>query len=185
MEQPAQGSGHGSKMLEFKEYVNNNLRHRVWLLSGRVWSLELDSVTLTGPFQIEIFYDCVIKLLMNLSLTHTAKAEAGMWGCLAWPTAQLSAGANNAARPSPAPQYPCFSSHPRWFSLTWLLKTLGAQWRLDVVPVCLQQEKASFRDKSEQRSLPGEQHFIEELPTEELGGDDREATCINHQIIES
>ena len=29
MEQPAQGSGHGSKMLEFKEYVNNNLRHRV------------------------------------------------------------------------------------------------------------------------------------------------------------
>ena len=56
MEQPAQGSGHSPELLEFKECLDNTLRHRVWILDGPVWSQELDSVFLVGLFQFRIFY---------------------------------------------------------------------------------------------------------------------------------
>jgi len=48
--------GHGPKLLEFKECLDNTLRHRVWILDGPVWSQELDSVFLVGLFQFRIFY---------------------------------------------------------------------------------------------------------------------------------
>ena len=37
--------------------MGSALRDRVWILSGPVWSLELDLVILVGPFQLGIFYD--------------------------------------------------------------------------------------------------------------------------------
>ena len=49
-------------MLEFKECLDTAVRHRVWILGGAVWSQELDSVILTSPFQLWIFYDSVILL---------------------------------------------------------------------------------------------------------------------------
>jgi len=44
----------------FKKHLGNAFRHMVWFLSGAVWSPELESVTLAGPFQIGIFYDSMI-----------------------------------------------------------------------------------------------------------------------------
>ena len=38
LEQAAQGSGHGPKLMEVKECLDNTLRHRGWILSGPVWS---------------------------------------------------------------------------------------------------------------------------------------------------
>ena len=49
-------------MLEFKECLDTAVRHRVCILGGAVWSQELDSVILTSPFQLWIFYDSVILL---------------------------------------------------------------------------------------------------------------------------
>ena len=49
-------------MLEFQERLDTALRHRVWILGGAVWSQELDSVILTSPFQLWMFYDSVILL---------------------------------------------------------------------------------------------------------------------------
>ena len=42
-------------MPEFKECLDSALRCGVWVLGGAVWSLELDSVVLVGPFQLGIF----------------------------------------------------------------------------------------------------------------------------------
>ena len=61
MERAAQGSGHGPELPEFKEHLDTSLRHRVWFLGGPVWSQELDSMILVGPFQLKIFYDSMIK----------------------------------------------------------------------------------------------------------------------------
>ena len=60
MERAAEGSGHGPEIREFKERLDTTLRHRVWILGGPVWSQELDSMTLTGPFQLEIFSDSMV-----------------------------------------------------------------------------------------------------------------------------
>ena len=54
IEQAHLGSVHGPKMLELKECWGTTLRRRVWVLSGPVWSQELDSVILVGPFQLRI-----------------------------------------------------------------------------------------------------------------------------------
>ena len=50
MEQAAQGSGHGPEPLELKELLDTSFRHRVWVLSGPVWGLELNSMTIVDPF---------------------------------------------------------------------------------------------------------------------------------------
>ena len=44
------GSGHGLELMEFKERLDNGLRHRVWILAGAAWSHELDTMILVGPF---------------------------------------------------------------------------------------------------------------------------------------
>ena len=48
MEQPAQGSGHGPKLPEFKKCLDSTLRCRVQILGGAVWS-HLDSMILVDP----------------------------------------------------------------------------------------------------------------------------------------
>lgn len=48
-------------MLQFKERLENALKHRVSLLGGPVWSQELNSTFLVGPFQPQIFCDSVMK----------------------------------------------------------------------------------------------------------------------------
>ena len=62
MEQTAQGSRHGTRLLDFKEHLDSALRHRVCSL-GR-FSVEpgLDSVILMRPFQLWIFYDSLITV---------------------------------------------------------------------------------------------------------------------------
>lgn len=54
--QLAQDSGHGPKLLEFKEFVDNGFRHGIWILVGHV----LDLMILVGPFQRKISYDFII-----------------------------------------------------------------------------------------------------------------------------
>lgn len=56
LEQTPQSSGHSPRLLEFKECLDNALRHKVWVLSGPMWSHELNSKFLVGPFQLQIFY---------------------------------------------------------------------------------------------------------------------------------
>jgi len=56
----AQGSGHSAELLAFKQCLGNALRHRVWILGGPLWSLELGLMILVGSFQIRIFYDSII-----------------------------------------------------------------------------------------------------------------------------
>ena len=58
MEQAAQGSG-----CTLQEFMDNTMRHRVWILGGPVWSQELESVVLVGPFQLRIFYGSMILSL--------------------------------------------------------------------------------------------------------------------------
>lgn len=62
-----QGSGHGPKLPEFKEHLDSALRPRIWMLSGVLWSQELDSVFFVSPFWVRIFYDsiCLIFILKN------------------------------------------------------------------------------------------------------------------------
>jgi len=65
MEQAAQGSGHGPKLLEFKEHLNRVLRHRVCILGGTVWSQGLDMVDACGSLSIPsrpMLYDSVTSL---------------------------------------------------------------------------------------------------------------------------
>ena len=48
-------------LLEFKESLDNALRHRVWILGGAVWTWEWDLMISVGPFQLRI--DFMITLL--------------------------------------------------------------------------------------------------------------------------
>ena len=50
MEQAAQGSGHSTTLMEFKEHLDNAVGYRIWLLGGPLWSQELGSVVLVGLF---------------------------------------------------------------------------------------------------------------------------------------
>jgi len=52
---------HVPKLPEFKDCLDNTVSCMVWFFGGAVWSLELDSVILMGPFQLWIFYDSVIS----------------------------------------------------------------------------------------------------------------------------
>jgi len=52
-----QGRGHSPLLPELREHWDNALRHRVWILGGRVWSQGLASVNLMGPFQLRTFSD--------------------------------------------------------------------------------------------------------------------------------
>ena len=54
------GSGQSPELLEFREYLGNALRHRVWVLGGPVWSQWLDSVIRGGPFQLGISYHHIL-----------------------------------------------------------------------------------------------------------------------------
>ena len=53
LEQGPQGSGHGTELPQSKKHLHNTLRDLMWFLCGTMWSLELDPMTLTGPFQLE------------------------------------------------------------------------------------------------------------------------------------
>jgi len=44
-------------LTEFKQRLNNALRHRVWILGVPTWSQELGSVMLVGPLPLRILYD--------------------------------------------------------------------------------------------------------------------------------
>lgn len=48
----------------FRECLDNTLRYMVWLLGYSVWSQELYSMALVGPFQLRIFCDSVIPKRM-------------------------------------------------------------------------------------------------------------------------
>ena len=61
MEQAARGSGHSSKLLEYKKHLVSTLRRRVRFWGGAVWNQELNSAILVGPFQLGIFSDSNIK----------------------------------------------------------------------------------------------------------------------------
>ena len=69
MEQPAHSSGHGPKLLEFKECLDSALGHWVSMLSGAVWNQMLDLMTLVGPFQHGMFCDSM-KSSPHLRLQH-------------------------------------------------------------------------------------------------------------------
>ena len=52
MEQAPQGSEHDPRLLEFKEHLDNTLRHRISILGVPVWSQDLDLMILVDPFQL-------------------------------------------------------------------------------------------------------------------------------------
>jgi len=64
LEQCPQGSGHGPELPEFKKHLDSALRHRVCILGGPLWSQELDSTFLVGPFQLGIFCDSMIQSII-------------------------------------------------------------------------------------------------------------------------
>jgi len=51
-----QGGGHSSELPELKEHLDTALRHGGWILSGPMWSQELDSVIL-GVYSGGMFCD--------------------------------------------------------------------------------------------------------------------------------
>ena len=60
-----EGGGHGTscpgqwaqpRVLEFREHLDSTVRHWVRLLRGPVWSQELDSMIIVGPFLPGAFY---------------------------------------------------------------------------------------------------------------------------------
>lgn len=55
MEQAAHGSGQGAKLLEFREHLDNALRHGVWIWG---WCCLEPGV---GPFHLGIFCDCMFN----------------------------------------------------------------------------------------------------------------------------
>ena len=61
MEQAPRGSGHSSKLPEFKERLDNALIHKVWIWGGSVWSQELVSMTVVGLFQLRIICGSMIS----------------------------------------------------------------------------------------------------------------------------
>lgn len=46
----AESGGHSTKLLEFKKCPDNAVRHRVRILGGALWSLELNLMILLGLF---------------------------------------------------------------------------------------------------------------------------------------
>jgi len=52
-----QGSAHSPKLPEFKEHLDNALRHKVWILGGPMWSWRLELMILLSSFQFRIFCD--------------------------------------------------------------------------------------------------------------------------------
>lgn len=71
MEQAPQGSHHDPRLLELKEHLDSSLRHLVWCLGGAVWSRELDSMILVGPFQLGMYYDS-LNWVLRLQVTATS-----------------------------------------------------------------------------------------------------------------
>lgn len=55
MEQALCDSDCGPKLLEFRNGLDNTLRHRVWLLGDPLQSWELDFMVPMGPFSIDVF----------------------------------------------------------------------------------------------------------------------------------
>lgn len=55
-----QETGRSPELPKLKEHFDATLRHRVWVLGGTVWSQELASVILVGPFQLRTFCDSMI-----------------------------------------------------------------------------------------------------------------------------
>jgi len=52
-----EGGRHGSKLTEFRECLDNALRHKVGILGGPVWDQRLESVDVMLPFHLRIFCD--------------------------------------------------------------------------------------------------------------------------------
>ena len=69
MEQAPQGSSHVSELPEFKEHLDDALRHMVWFLGGSLWSQEMDWLNDPyGPFQLKILCDGVFVREHQMSL---------------------------------------------------------------------------------------------------------------------
>ncbi|KAK4811152.1 hypothetical protein QYF61_019783 [Mycteria americana] len=49
----------------FKKCLDNALRYMVSLLGCPVWSQELNSMILVGPFQLRVFYDSIVAIILN------------------------------------------------------------------------------------------------------------------------
>jgi len=60
MEQAAQGSSRGPKLLEFKESFDKALRNMVSIWNGPLWSQELDSAILVCAFQLRTLCNSMI-----------------------------------------------------------------------------------------------------------------------------
>lgn len=60
MEQAAQGSSRGPKLLEFKESFDKALRNIVSIWNGPLWSQEFDSAILVCPFQLRTLCNSMI-----------------------------------------------------------------------------------------------------------------------------
>lgn len=63
-------AGHYKKFLHQRalgmgsqEHLDTTFTHRVWILSGAVWSQDLHSVILVSTFQLKIIYDCMFDAI--------------------------------------------------------------------------------------------------------------------------
>lgn len=74
--QLAQDSGHGLKLLEFKEFVDSAFRHRIWILGGHVLMI------LVGPFQLRISYDFIILSEGFFCLDREQMCIPKPWNCI-------------------------------------------------------------------------------------------------------
>lgn len=62
LEQGPQGSGHSTRLTNFKKHLYKVPRHMVWFLWYSVQDQELDLMILMDTFQLSIFYDSVILI---------------------------------------------------------------------------------------------------------------------------
>jgi len=74
LEQASQCSGHSPKLTEFQKHLDNTLTY-IWFWGGPMWSQELDSMILVGPFQLGIFYDSTFSYRFHLGHCTAAKSS--------------------------------------------------------------------------------------------------------------
>lgn len=58
------------RLLEFRKYLVNTLRHRFWILSIPVQSQELRSMTPVRPYQLRLFYETVLWKILYCMYMH-------------------------------------------------------------------------------------------------------------------
>lgn len=72
LEQAPQGTGHGSKLLEFRRHMDNTLRWRVWVLGAPVRNQELD---LDDPWSFLPIWCSMILWIYEKHSLHIYKLE--------------------------------------------------------------------------------------------------------------